>query len=122
MKSLEDHNDQAAVSKYHINAPWLANRTAASSRMPSEKLESLYIHNWSHLYRTLSFVNLIPTLLFNFYRSQSKEDTITPYIYRPGVIPPQRHTLYQLIDIHQDDVQTLISVNNGNEKNCSVSV
>lgn len=45
MKSLEDHNDQAAVSKYHINAPWLANRTAASSRMPSEKLESLYIHN-----------------------------------------------------------------------------
>ena len=31
MKTLEDHNDLAAVSKYHINAPWLANRTAASS-------------------------------------------------------------------------------------------
>ncbi|RDD43415.1 General transcription factor 3C polypeptide 5 [Trichoplax sp. H2] len=89
MKSLDDHSDLAGASKYHINAPWLANRTATSSRVASEK-------------------------------NQLKEDVITPYVYQSGVIPPQRHTLYQLIDIHHEDIQKFISANDGNETHCSL--
>ncbi|EDV27505.1 uncharacterized protein TRIADDRAFT_53254 [Trichoplax adhaerens] len=52
--------------------------------------------------------------------NQLKEDVITPYVYQSGVIPPQRHTLYQLIDIHHEDIQKFISANDGNETHCSL--